>query len=145
MNLIEENVIEKMKKKRNSIEGVCILQGRKCNRPNMKRRSNRANMKKDFICYYCEKPGHHLRLCNKLKSDKEKMKELKEGKDKLEEDIEDEGNFGIGNDVHFVGGRKETSECLIQIHVFVYAAKRGHSLTTRNKKTRWNLLKVKNC
>lgn len=35
-------------------------------------------MKKDFVCYYYEKPGHKLKFCNKLKMDKERTKALEE-------------------------------------------------------------------
>ena len=71
------------------------------------RRSFKPNTDRDFICYYCEKPGHQLKFCNKLRDDKERMKTQEGSKNKLEVDRDEEVNFGISNDVLCVDMSRE--------------------------------------
>lgn len=74
-----------------------------------KRHSYRPNSDQDFICYYCERRGHQLKFCNKLKADKKRMNAQEEGKDKLEEDSDGEVNFGVSDEVLCVDERRKNT------------------------------------
>lgn len=94
-------------------------------RPNLKRRSIRLNMERNFICYHREKSGHQLRFRNKLKLNKQRMKELEKCKNKLKGSSNDAMNIGISNDIVYVDGRKGDGWMLVSYAYFCMCNQKG--------------------